>query len=286
MSPEKVKGQQLQSITVQVWAGDPDVGDLVREEAFLYDGSGLLVRKESTEQKDQRKSIMACSYDAYGYKVREQMNIPQEGVDFTAQKEVSYRENKVHQVKDLVTGLVETHTYDEDGRITEIESTFDDGTWVSTRQYTYNEAGNLLETYEKTPSWTLRKQREYNYQGQPTRETYEKDYEDIYEKDKQITITYRYNRHGRLIEKHMVNERNKKMRTLKYAYNVEGNLVRIKEGARMMHYTWDSLGRIIEARQQRGGTVLWTKQYEYTHGNQTKYTVAPSLSNIAEGAGS
>lgn len=283
LSPEKVKGQQLQSITVQVWAGNPDEGDLVREDAFLYDGAGLLVRKESTEQKDQRKAVMECAYDAFGYKIKEQLNVPTEGVDFTAQKDVRYQEGRVHQVRDLITGLVEKHTYNEAGQLTRLDSEFEDGTWLATKTYTYDEAGRLLELEEKTDSWTLRKHKTYNHLGRPLREVYQKDYKDIHEKDKEIILTYRYNRHGRMIEKHIVNQRNQKSRTLKYAYDVAGNLIRIKEGAKMMHYTWDDLGRIIEARQQRGGTILWTKQYEYTHGNQTKFTVAPVLDHFAQG---
>ncbi|MEM9897667.1 MAG: hypothetical protein AAF789_15010, partial [Bacteroidota bacterium] len=167
LSPTKIKSQQLQAIKVHVWAGNAEEGELVREDAFIYNGAGKLVQKRSKDLQDSVLTTLDCAYDQYGHRIKEEVVIPDEGVHFVAQKKITYQEGKRASVEDLVTGIVDSYTYRPDGKILDIQSHLDGDLWIASQQFKYDKEGRVSWVKEHTDTWAMTRKIEYNYNGQP-----------------------------------------------------------------------------------------------------------------------
>ncbi len=161
----------------------------------------------------------------------------------------------VWQVIDANGGVTE-YTYDKNGNVTQIKDAQGNIT-----QYCYDKFDTLIRT---------------TYEG----DTYEELY---YNRNNQVTrrvnragqgIDYRYDALGRLTVKDRVNDPN-----ISFAYDIAGRLTDVNDGAGIIQYTYDSLGRIeqiiTDAENQ-------TVSYEYdTRGLRTKMTY-PGFSVLSE----
>lgn len=171
---------------------------------------------------------------------------------------VSYDEDAKTARAEFPYGVVWDLQWDENGNITVLHETYDDGS-EQTRTYTYDECGNMLsETKTEGDAVVGLRNCTYNEDGQILTETYVNRKGELTVNDLHV-----YDEHGNKVQK---TDADGEVTTYVNVYDEAGNMVeQINDDSSMHTYSYDANGNLVERAYYRDdGTLSNTRTYTYT----------------------
>ncbi len=233
------------------------------EISFEYDSINRMI-----SVTNENGNVVSYEYDKNGKRT---------SITYPDAKKIKYLYDADMEIEEIEDANLKKiiFTKDAEGRIVKRENI--DG---SATLYDYNAAGLLVQQKEVDKSGITRRETVYSYDDAGNLKGEERYYEDVSKKDKTLkyyydkdgklckyvsggkTYTYEYDRAGNRIkdgentyEYDMENrliKREKAGKVFNYEYDKAGNLVREETEKGVLEYSYDSLGKMIEAVRDDG----------------------------------